>query len=440
MGKVTGFMEFERVDETYEAPTKRLHHYKEFVVALTDEEAKIQGARCMDCGIPFCNNGCPVNNIIPDFNDLVFHNDWKNALDVLQSTNNFPEFTGRICPAPCEAACTLGINRAPVGIKSIEHAIIDKGWESGWVKPQPPKTKTGKKVAVVGAGPAGMMAALVAAERGHRVTLFDRAETAGGQLNLARLVPGKEEFNGLVTWFTTRLAKSAIALRLGHEATVSDLTGYDEVIIATGVVPRDAGIPGQSRALGYAEVLRGARVGKRVAVIGAGGIGIDTAEFLSHGTGHPMPSLDANAFCEFWGIDTTLQARGGVAGMTAKPRVSERRIYVLQRRSKKIAGPGKTTGWIHREALLMKGIQLMPGVAYDKIDDAGLHITLADGTQQTLAVDNIVICAGQEPQRELQQGLQALGKTVHLIGGADVAAELDAKRAINQGSRLAAVV
>ena len=182
MGKVTGFMEFERVDETYEAPVKRLHHYKEFVAALTDEEAKVQGARCMDCGIPFCNNGCPVNNIIPDFNDLVFHSDWKNALDVLQSTNNFPEFTGRICPAPCEAACTLGINSDAVGIKSIEHAIIDKGWENGWVKPQPSKTKTGKKVAVVGGGPAGMATAQQLARVGHDVTVFEKNDRVGGLL------------------------------------------------------------------------------------------------------------------------------------------------------------------------------------------------------------------------------------------------------------------
>ncbi|WP_293600327.1 FAD-dependent oxidoreductase, partial [Polynucleobacter sp. 39-46-10] len=182
MGKVTGFMEFERVDETYEAPVKRLHHYKEFVAALTDDEAKVQGARCMDCGIPFCNSGCPVNNIIPDFNDLVFHDDWKNALDVLQSTNNFPEFTGRICPAPCEAACTLGINSDAVGIKSIEHAIIDKGWENGWVKPQPSKTKTGKKVAVVGGGPAGMATAQQLARVGHDVTVFEKNDRVGGLL------------------------------------------------------------------------------------------------------------------------------------------------------------------------------------------------------------------------------------------------------------------
>ncbi len=159
MGKITGFLEYERRHEAYEAPLTRVKHYKEFVAALTDADAKIQGARCMDCGIPFCNNGCPVNNIIPDFNDLVYRQEWRQAIDVLHSTNNFPEFTGRICPAPCEAACTLGIHDDPVGIKSIEHAIIDKAWAQGWVAPQPAAHKTGKKVAVVGSGPAGLAAA-----------------------------------------------------------------------------------------------------------------------------------------------------------------------------------------------------------------------------------------------------------------------------------------
>lgn len=155
MGKITGFMEFERLEEGYLPVQDRLKNYKEFVITLDDQQAKKQAARCMDCGTPFCNSGCPVNNIIPDFNDLVFQQDWKRALDTLHSTNNFPEFTGRICPAPCEAACTLNVNDDPVGIKSIEHAIIDRGWKEGWVVPQPPKHKTGKKVAVVGSGPAG---------------------------------------------------------------------------------------------------------------------------------------------------------------------------------------------------------------------------------------------------------------------------------------------
>jgi glutamate synthase (NADPH/NADH) small chain len=180
MGKVTGFMEYERLEEGYEPVQTRLKNYKEFVIGLKEPEAKVQSARCMDCGTPFCNNGCPVNNIIPDFNDLVYRGDWKNALAVLHSTNNFPEFTGRICPAPCEAACTLNVNDDAVGIKSIEHAIIDRGWAEGWVVPRPPKVKTGKRVAVVGSGPAGMAASQQLARAGHDVTLFEKNDAIGG--------------------------------------------------------------------------------------------------------------------------------------------------------------------------------------------------------------------------------------------------------------------
>ncbi|SEQ80360.1 glutamate synthase subunit beta [Giesbergeria anulus] len=182
MGKTTGFLEYDRIEEGYLPVPERLKNYKEFVIGLAPEQAKVQGARCMDCGTPFCNNGCPVNNIIPDFNDLVYRGDWKNAIDVLHSTNNFPEFTGRICPAPCEAACVVNINDAPVGIKSIEHAIIDKAWENNWVQPQPAAQKTGKKVAVVGAGPAGMAAAQQLARVGHDVTLFEKNDRIGGLL------------------------------------------------------------------------------------------------------------------------------------------------------------------------------------------------------------------------------------------------------------------
>ena len=182
MGKITGFMEFERVEEGYKPVTERLKNYNEFVVGLDDQQAKTQSARCMDCGTPFCNNGCPVNNIIPDFNDLVYQGDWKNAIDVLHSTNNFPEFTGRICPAPCEAACVVNVNGDAVGIKSIEHAIIDKAWSEGWVVAKPAKHKTGKKVAVVGSGPAGMAAAQQLARVGHDVTLFEKNDRIGGLL------------------------------------------------------------------------------------------------------------------------------------------------------------------------------------------------------------------------------------------------------------------
>jgi len=182
MGKVTGFMEYERLEEGYEPVTKRVKNYKEFVIGLNAEQAKVQGARCMDCGIPFCNNGCPVNNIIPDFNDLVYRGDWQNAIAVLHSTNNFPEFTGRICPAPCEAACTVNFNGDAVGIKSIEHAIIDKAWAEGWVKPQPAKHKSGKTVAIVGSGPAGLAAAQQLARAGHAVTVFEKNSRIGGLL------------------------------------------------------------------------------------------------------------------------------------------------------------------------------------------------------------------------------------------------------------------
>ena len=182
MGKVTGFMEYERIEEGYKPVSERVKHYKEFVVGLTEAQSKVQGARCMDCGTPFCNSGCPVNNIIPDFNDLVYHGDWKNAIAVLHSTNNFPEFTGRICPAPCEAACTINVNGDAVGIKSIEHAIIDRAWAEGWVQPQPAAHKTGKRVAVVGAGPAGLAAAQQLARAGHDVTLFEKNDRVGGLL------------------------------------------------------------------------------------------------------------------------------------------------------------------------------------------------------------------------------------------------------------------
>jgi glutamate synthase (NADPH/NADH) small chain len=182
MGKVTGFMEFERLEEGYEPVPQRLKTWKEFVIGLSEEQSKVQGARCMDCGTPFCNSGCPVNNIIPDFNDLVYQGDWQSAIEVLHSTNNFPEFTGRVCPAPCEAACTLNVNDDPVGIKSIEHAIIDRAWAEGWVQPRPPAAKSGKSVAVVGSGPAGLAAAQQLARAGHAVTVFEKNSRIGGLL------------------------------------------------------------------------------------------------------------------------------------------------------------------------------------------------------------------------------------------------------------------
>lgn len=262
MGKVTGFMEFERLKEASEAPEKRVKHYKEFVITLNDDEAKIQGARCMDCGIPFCNNGCPVNNIIPDFNDLVYKQDWKAALQTLHSTNNFPEFTGRICPAPCEAACTLGIHEEPVGIKSIEHAIIDKGWENNWVVPQVPAQKTGKKVAVVGSGPAGMAAAQQLARVGHDVTVFEKNDRIGGlmrygipdfkmeKFHIDRRV---EQMQAEGVTFKTgvlvgdKLAEGGITNLAKETVTPQELMAQFDAVILTGgsEVPRDLPIPGR---------------------------------------------------------------------------------------------------------------------------------------------------------------------------------------------------
>ena len=300
-----------------------------------------------------------------------------------------------------------------------------------------------KRIAVVGAGPAGLSFSAIAAERGHEVTLFDAETEIGGQFNVAKQVPGKGEFHETLRYFDVMLDKHGVRRELGRRVAADDLRDFDEVVLATGIVPRALPLDGvdHPKVMGYLDVLKAHKpVGRRVAIIGAGGIGMDTAEYLSHDHDTPDITTDIDAFCRFWGIDQALQARGGIAGIAPAPGRSAREIYLLQRKPKKIIGPGKTTGWIHRATLMAKGVQLMPGVQYERIDDAGLHIRLADGSAKVLEVDNVIICAGQEPQRELQSGLQALGKTPHLIGGADVAAELDAKRAINQGARLAATI
>ncbi|MDV9033243.1 NADPH-dependent 2,4-dienoyl-CoA reductase [Pseudomonas sp. RAC1] len=301
-----------------------------------------------------------------------------------------------------------------------------------------------KRIAVVGAGPAGMAAASVAAERGHQVTLFDAAGEIGGQFNVAKRVPGKEEFNETLRYFAHQLTQTGVHLRLNTRVGVDDLVagGFDEVILATGITPRTPSIPGieHAKVLSYLDVLLERKpVGERVAVIGAGGIGFDVSEYLVHaGT---ATSLDREAFWREWGIDTDLRARGGVAGIHPEPQAPARQVYLLQRKKSKVGdGLGKTTGWIHRTGLKNKQVQMLNAVDYLKIDDEGLHVRIADGEPQVLAVDNVVVCAGQEPLRELHDGLLARGQSVHLIGGADVAAELDAKRAIDQGSRLAAAL
>jgi glutamate synthase (NADPH/NADH) small chain len=249
MGKVTGFMEFERLSEANLPVKDRVKNYKEFVLHLTDDQAKQQGARCMDCGIPFCTSGCPVNNIIPDFNDLVYHQDWRNAIDTLHSTNNFPEFTGRICPAPCEAACTLNINNDAVGIKSIEHAIIDKAWENNWVLAQPPAKKTGKKVAIVGSGPAGLASAQQLARVGHDVTVFEKNSRIGGLLRYGIPDFKMEKFHidRRVKQMEVEGVTFKVNQNVGVDLNADDLQKeFDAVILAGGAeFPRDLPVPGR---------------------------------------------------------------------------------------------------------------------------------------------------------------------------------------------------
>ncbi|SQF97645.1 2,4-dienoyl-CoA reductase (NADPH) [Paucimonas lemoignei] len=303
-------------------------------------------------------------------------------------------------------------------------------------------TRQSKKIAVIGAGPAGLAAATVAAERGHQVTLFDSASEIGGQFNIAKRVPGKEEFFETLRYFGRKLQTTGVDVRLNTRVAVQDLlgAGYDEVILATGIAPRTPAIPGidNPKVLSYLDViLQRKPVGHSVAVIGAGGIGFDVSEFLVHQG--IATSLDRAAFWKEWGIDTTLQARGGVVGIKPQVHAPARQVFLLQRKASKVGdGLGKTTGWIHRTGLKNKQVQMLNSVEYLKIDDAGLHIRIGEGEEKLLPVDNIVICAGQDPLRELYDGLVEAGQAVHLIGGADVAAELDAKRAIDQGSRLAA--
>ena len=303
-------------------------------------------------------------------------------------------------------------------------------------------TRQIKRIAVIGAGPAGLAAATVAAERGHKVTLFDSASEIGGQFNIAKRVPGKEEFFETLRYFARKLQTTGVDVRLNQRVAVTDLVnaGYDDIVLATGIAPRTPAIPGidNPKVLSYLDVILARKpVGHSVAVIGAGGIGFDVSEFLVHQG--VSTSLDREAFWKEWGIDTALQARGGVAGITPEPHAPARQVFLLQRKASKVGdGLGKTTGWIHRTGLKNKQVQMLNSVEYLRIDDAGLHIRIGEGEEKLLPVDNIVVCAGQDPLRELHDGLVDAGQSVHLIGGADVAAELDAKRAIDQGSRLAA--
>lgn len=290
-----------------------------------------------------------------------------------------------------------------------------------------------KRIAVVGAGPAGLSAALTADARGHQVVLFEASSQLGGQLHLAAAVPGKEEFIGLIRWFETMIGQSGVDLRLNHRATQEDLQGFDEVIIASGVLPRAAGIAGEDKALGYIDVLRGAQTGAKVAVIGAGGIGFDVAEYLVQG--RESPTLDRDLWRREWGVGDPAEAAGGLR--PAAPEAPARKVWLMQRKAERPGRAlGKTTGWIHRMALQQKDVAMWGGVEYREITDQGILIA-RNGVEELLEVDQVVICAGQDPLRVLADQLLAAGQAVHVIGGADVAAQLDAKRAINQAVRLA---
>jgi len=311
VGKITGFMELERVAETALPVKERVRGYREFILALKDDEATKQGARCMDCGIPFCQSGCPVHNIIPDWNDLVYRHQWRQALDVLHSTNNFPEFTGRICPAPCEAACTLNINDDPVGIKSIEHFIIDKGWEEGWVLPQPPSVKTGKRVAVVGSGPAGMACAQQLARAGHSVVLFEKNDRIGGLLRYG--IPDFKMEKHLIDRRVEQMIAEGVEFRVSQHVGVNvpalDLVNeFDAVALTLGSEePRDLAVPGREldgvqfamdflplqnrRVAGDPGVPPLTAAGKHVVVIGGGDTGSDCV-----GTSNRQGALSVTQF------------------------------------------------------------------------------------------------------------------------------------------------
>jgi len=342
MGKITGFMEYARLEEPHEPAEARKKHYREFYVRLADDAAAVQGARCMDCGIPFCMQGCPVNNIIPDWNDLVYRHDWKSAIDVLHSTNNFPEFTGRVCPAPCEEACVLRINADPVGIKSIEHAIIDKAWEEGWVRAQPAAHKTGRKIAVVGSGPAGLACAQQLARVGHDVTVFEKSDRIGGLLRYG--IPDFKLEKGVIDRRLEQMREESVKFRAGvfvgkqppgrgvgsdARASVSPsdlMSQFDAVVLAAGAEqPRDLPVPGRElagvhfameflplqnkRVAGDQEVKELWASGKHVVIIGGGDTGSDCVGTSNrHGAKSitqfellPMPpDVERNPVWPFW--------------------------------------------------------------------------------------------------------------------------------------------
>ncbi|MFN3812444.1 MAG: glutamate synthase subunit beta [Roseateles asaccharophilus] len=413
MGKVTGFMEFERLDEGYEPVEKRVKNYKEFVIGLNTEQAKQQGARCMDCGTPFCNNGCPVNNIIPDFNDLVYRGraeDWKAAIAVLHSTNNFPEFTGRICPAPCEAACTLNVNDDAVGIKSIEHAIIDRAWEEGWVTPRPAKLKTGKTVAVVGSGPAGLAAAQQLARAGHAVTVFEKNDRVGGLLRYG--IPDFKMEKSHIDRRVTQMEAEGVVFRTG--VLVADLgegskvtnwakesispeelkSQFDAVLLAGGAeASRDLPVPGrdlqgihfameflpQQNKVNAGDKLKGQirADGKHVIVIGGGDTGSDCV-----GTSNRHGAKSVTQF----------------ELMPQPPEVEDRPLtwpywpIKLRTSSSHEEGCERAFAIATKEFLGEKG--KLTGVKTVKVEWAGGKMTEVPGSEQVLKADLVFLAMG----------------------------------------------